>query len=70
MKIERGNRIFFVFQISPIHVNDKSYFEQLQLSKLLVKALEENEILHYYIRPRNPEENAKIEKWWQNIGKL
>lgn len=32
--------------------------------------LKQHGILHYYIRPRNPEENAKIERWWQHIEKL
>lgn len=27
-------------------------------------------ILHYFIRPRQPEENAKIERWWQIVEKL
>ena len=37
---------------------------------LFENALKEYGILHYYIRPRNPEENAKIERWWQNVRKL
>ena len=34
------------------------------------EALVNYKILHYRIRPRNPEENAKIERWWQHIKRL
>lgn len=34
------------------------------------KSLKDNGILHYTIRPRNPEENAKIERWWPTVEKL
>lgn len=37
---------------------------------LFEEALIHYGILHYYIKPRNPEENAKIERWWQIISKL
>lgn len=32
--------------------------------------LKKSKIFHYKIRPRNPEENAKIERWWPIVEKL
>ena len=35
-----------------------------------IQELEKNDIIHYIITPHNPEENGRIERFWQNIEKL
>ena len=35
-----------------------------------IQELEKNDIIHYKITRHNPEENGKIERFWQNIEKL